>query len=132
MKIYYFPVILFLALIFVFSCRKKDKAPKTNEQKFIGLWVEESRMKDTILVTKEQTQSGSMMILYPNGKPAIPFSYQFFSNGDSVRLSNMTSADPKDRNVPYKISFEGNNKFTIKKFYPSLPDGDPLTFYKGR
>ncbi|MBK7098025.1 MAG: hypothetical protein IPH58_06310 [Sphingobacteriales bacterium] len=132
MKTYYIPVILFLVLVLVFCCRKKDKAPKTKEQLFMGLWVEESRMKDTILVTKEQTQSGAMMILYPNGKPAIPFGYSFFSNGDSIRLSSMASADPKDRNVPYKISFEGENKFTIKKFYSSLPDGDPLTFYKGR
>ncbi len=132
MKTYYIPVLLFFVLVFVFSCRKKDKVPKTNEQKFIGLWVEESRMKDTILATDDSNNGTKIMIFYPNGQPAIPFGYSFFSNSDSIRLSNMTSADPKDRNVPFKISFEGNNKFTIKKFYSSLPNGDPLTFYKGR
>ncbi|HOZ97760.1 MAG TPA: hypothetical protein PLS07_03230 [Niabella sp.] len=120
--------LFFILLTLMFSCKKDEAIPQTNEARFIGLWVESSAKKDTVLVTQGDGETGPVLFLYPNGKLAIPFTYSFYANGDSVKLSNMSSSNMADRNVPYKIIFPDNQTFTINRFHSSLPAQQPLTF----
>lgn len=134
MKFYSIIVLIFLCSLTIFSCKKEEAVPKTNEERFIGLWVEKSAQKDTLLVTKGDpiNSTGPQFFLFHSGQAALPFGYSFFSNGDSIKISLLTSSDNSMFNVPYKITFPTNQSLHIKRFHNYLPNTNPVVFDKIR
>lgn len=127
-KLFYitFSMLLCTAVI---SC-KKEKTDDSVEGRFQGTWLERSGKKITLVVSKNPGSDANTPNLFLNvGTTGYPFVYKFNSAGDTIFLSDKTSSDISDQDVPYKITFS-QNAFTIKKFHPSLPDSEEITFDK--
>ena len=128
------PTLKLLSILFIISIAascKKEKEDDNVQERFIGLWVESSVKKDTLLVAEGENSGmlGPMIFLNSNGKPGIPFSFRFNNAADTIILTDLSASSTLRHNVPYKITFS-NNTFSINKFHPYLPhEVAPLSFY---
>lgn len=129
MKFLYWVFSLLLCTAII-SC-KKDKTDNSVDGKFQGTWIERSGKKITIVVSKnpDGNENAPNFFLNLDNNVGYPFVYKLNDAGDVIFLSNKTSTDPSDQNVPYNITFS-QKSFTIERFHSSLPNTPEITFDK--
>lgn len=127
------PLLLIVLLLAIFTSGCKKEKSGEDGGGLVGLWVESSLKRDTVLVTAGEKGgvAGPMLLLYPDKRLAIPFAFQLNNAGDSITLSDLTASATDRYNVTYQIKV-GEKAFEINKFHPSLPEGSPLLFNRVR